>query len=280
MMAPDDPRHGSDAGAQVHWQAGEKPCPPCAKAATRARKAARVRHGRGVRRWVPLGEEAYKVLTSSPPAALAAQMGVRPAKVSEYRRRGPGQIVHARTRARILAAQGKPVTPTAKGCQRRLRALAALGWSARAVADISGVSLDSIKELRRAGHEPEHIRRDVAARIVKAYDALSMTLPPPGRASSRVRGDAARNGWSPPLAWDDDRIDHDPRAAATTYKPPARRDRSGRDRAELIADWITTHGWDAARVADELGITRDALWRWCKRRGRRDLWRALSKEAA
>lgn len=37
-MSPDDPRHGTYAGAAVHWKAGERACPACARAALRRRK--------------------------------------------------------------------------------------------------------------------------------------------------------------------------------------------------------------------------------------------------
>ena len=37
-MLPDDPRHGTYAGASAHYKSGEKPCPPCEQAAMRRRK--------------------------------------------------------------------------------------------------------------------------------------------------------------------------------------------------------------------------------------------------
>lgn len=37
-MTPEDPRHGTYAGAAAHWKDGEKPCPPCHEAAYKVRK--------------------------------------------------------------------------------------------------------------------------------------------------------------------------------------------------------------------------------------------------
>lgn len=90
----------------------------------------------------------------------------------------------------------------ATGTLRRIRALARIGWTYRHIADVAQTS-----------HRIEHyagqkwVTHEVAAAIVRAYDLLSMTPGPSNRTASR----AAKAGWAPPLAWDDDTID-DPRA--------------------------------------------------------------------
>lgn len=95
------------------------------------------------------------------------------------------------------------------GAQRRVQALACLGWPNAEVA-------------RRAGMHPEHLPRIVLRaaminrkthdRIAAAYEQMSMTLPT-GNAQviAATRNRAARNGWLPPLAWDD--IDRDKRGS-------------------------------------------------------------------
>jgi transcriptional regulator with XRE-family HTH domain len=89
------------------------------------------------------------------------------------------------------------------GTKRRIQALVALGWS---LAELS----------RRAGYDRSHlgliIRRggplhaSTAQRIASLYEQLSMTLPPQTSKieridASRARNLARRNGWVPPLTW-------------------------------------------------------------------------------
>ena len=46
-MSPNDPRHGTYAGAVAHWLEGGRPCPACFTAETRYRKARKLKHLRG-----------------------------------------------------------------------------------------------------------------------------------------------------------------------------------------------------------------------------------------
>lgn len=46
-MSPDDPRHGTYAGAVAHWFDNEKPCADCTRAEWRYRKTRQMRHLRG-----------------------------------------------------------------------------------------------------------------------------------------------------------------------------------------------------------------------------------------
>jgi hypothetical protein len=96
------------------------------------------------------------------------------------------------------------------GTHRRIQALVALGWS------LSRLS-------REAGYDRSHtaliltregkLRNTTARRYAEVYDRLSMSLPPERTkdekiTATRSRNLARRNGWPPPLAWDD--IDRDP----------------------------------------------------------------------
>jgi hypothetical protein len=95
--------------------------------------------------------------------------------------------------------RGKSRIVPALGMQRRIQALSALGWSTAEVA-------------RRAGMHPEHLPRMMRVdtvtratheRIDKVYRELSMRLPTEHpQAIAVVRNRARRNGWPPPLAWD------------------------------------------------------------------------------
>lgn len=96
------------------------------------------------------------------------------------------------------------------GAQRRLQALAVLGWSPRMIGrycDASGENLARI----RCGRK-RVISRALHEQIKRVYDDLWDHLPPRGDrhqrdSVTRTQRYAQRRGWAPPLAWDDDEID-------------------------------------------------------------------------
>lgn len=104
-------------------------------------------------------------------------------------------------------------TPTV----RRLQALARLGWSLPAISVVAGVThLDRV----RAATE---VKRSTAKAVAHAYDQLSMRVPTASvrwerAAIARTRNHAARQGWPPPLAWDDEDLDN---PHAQPHQPPA-----------------------------------------------------------
>lgn len=105
-------------------------------------------------------------------------------------------------RRRILMDRGawRGRTPIV-GTQRRLRALACLGWSWTSLAAEVGVSESVIRRLSRAQYST--VNAATADRVAALYERLSMTRGP----SSRAATHAARNGFAPPLAWDDTDLD-------------------------------------------------------------------------
>jgi transcriptional regulator with XRE-family HTH domain len=115
---------------------------------------------------------------------------------------------------RILSIQPEEPAPgkylDATGTRRRLQALRAIGWSARAIAEAAGAGETSVERI--CNGQPA-VRAVVAAKIRKVYETLSQTPAPASRSASRAKGYAAAHGWPPPAAWDDDEID-DPTAQA------------------------------------------------------------------
>lgn len=215
-MPPDDPRHGTYAGAVAHQKSGEllQVCTPCLLAARRARKRWRLAKMHGREHTVPLGKEAWRLLTCTTAEQMARRSGIGLSSIHRLRSAGPDTVVLASTRDKILAAN----LPTAIGIQRRLRALARLGWSMRMVAAEMGTRWpDNLLVLLRRD-QVKYVREDFALAVVAVYERLSMRLPPDGPGVSRARNRALAEGWYPPLAWDD--IDHDAR--------PHRRDRTPR----------------------------------------------------
>lgn len=112
------------------------------------------------------------------------------------------------THNKIMTVQ--PPTPTggqyidATGSIRRVRALHAIGHTITVIAEESGTHKSRITPLLD-GHP--RLRRSLALRIEVAYARLAHRAGNNVRALNRSR----REGWAPPGAWDDDRLD-DPQA--------------------------------------------------------------------
>lgn len=96
------------------------------------------------------------------------------------------------------------------GTLRRVQALATRGWSIPTLCARAGINRQTIDRLLRSAHDSVHA--DTARRIRDLYDELWDHTPPETTqrergASSRTRNRAAKAGWAPPGAWDDDTID-------------------------------------------------------------------------
>lgn len=114
-----------------------------------------------------------------------------------------------------MRAAGRAFVVDATGTRRRLQALAALGWSARAIGDRFGRG-DGI--VHRWMTRSATVTRATAVMVDAWFTELAMTKPALDTVHDRysvgrARAHAARRGWVPPLAWDD--IDNDPAPART-----------------------------------------------------------------
>lgn len=94
------------------------------------------------------------------------------------------------------------------GTRRRLQALCAIGWTFIEIGRRYGMTRQGVRELAYA----ETVRDDTAERVRRIYDDLSMRVPEPRSGYERgsaikARNHAARMGWPPPLAWDDEDLD-------------------------------------------------------------------------
>jgi len=126
---------------------------------------------------------------------------------------------------RLYAKRGKhgyrqPALVDSTGTARRLRALAAIGWGVEALGERLGPSKSRVGNCR-IQHRATIARRSAAA-VARVYDELSMVPGP----CSKARAHALKQGWPPPLAWDDDRID-DPKARprGAIWRAPRRSER-------------------------------------------------------
>lgn len=274
-MSPDDPRHGTHAGAIQHWRDGGKPCEPCAVAARRLRKSADLDAHNGRPRTVELGDLAWRITKTTPLNQLCAQTGMNQARIIRYRNGGPTKKVHRRTRDRILQSR---VQWTAVGIQRRLQALTCLGWSMRVVSDLAGVDMDALKRLR-SRTEPKFVRLEFADAVIAAYDALHMKTPPNNKSTQRTLAHAARQPWVTPLHWDN--IDTDPEPPAALYDEPGvdpvvvmrllegvRVKANKAEKEAAMRQWVADggsraelarmHGWKAERYTAHLRLVGEA----------------------
>lgn len=135
-------------------------------------------------------------------ASIARAAGVSVRTVSDARNR------RRRTLNGPVAAALLAVAPTrripagmvdATATARRIQALMAIGYSLRSQACYLGRPIQRIWKL---AHGQGTVTQQIADAVVQMYDQLCLTPGP----SVRARNIAARNGWSPPLAWDDDTI--------------------------------------------------------------------------
>jgi hypothetical protein len=138
---------------------------------------------------------------------------------STYKRLGC-QCPDAREAARLYVKRRKQGRQPRRridntGTIRRLRALAALGYSTRQLAVELGISYEMVELLRR--RRGGLITRDHAARVARVYNRLSGT--PGGDETARKR--AAFRRWPTPMAWEGIDID-DPAAVPDIGAQPRR----------------------------------------------------------
>lgn len=168
---------------------------------------------------------------------------------------GRRKFVFARTAAKILsiplpaavwseAKDGCPVPVI--GTQRRLRALMAIGYPSRDLAERLSMQqcvVVGVSSGRRA-YVTARVARDVAA----LFDKLQMTQGP----SAQSRRRAAAKGWRPPLAWDEDEID----------KPtkPRRKFLSDEEFASQYEKW-QARGYNNVKIAQLMGMSLRSVQR-------------------
>jgi transcriptional regulator with XRE-family HTH domain len=155
----------------------------------------------------------------------------------------------------------------AAGTQRRLRALAAIGWTRAQLAGRLGETPAGIGALLRVKTLPPA----VAARISAVFDELWDTWPQ-GPAAGRERANARRKNWPVPMAWDYEPGDphwiDDPHAgpAEGWQRPAGAQWRTG-DLAAEATELITEHGCTRQQAALRLGVTTDAIGKALRRTG-------------
>jgi hypothetical protein len=208
-MDVDDPRHGTEAGNSAHMRDGEKSCAPCRKARGKADKRRRV-YGSGL---VVIPADVLQTFERYSVRTIELHTGLSGCTINNIRKHGDKARVKPSTVSRVRAMK----VPTDIGVIRRVRALARLGWSSPEMAARAGIPATTVARLRDHDERQWVGNQRIRAAIAKAYDEMSMTVPPLTRHTSKLANRAEARGWAPPLAWDD--ID-DPDAIPTEgYSP-------------------------------------------------------------
>lgn len=259
-MTPDDPRHGTNAGATAHWyENNEKPCAACTAAKAKGNKAALVDRLAGRERTVTLGEPGHQLLSRTPVVEAERLTGLSQFTIRRLIADGPDARMRRDSKDRLLALRSA-TRWTGIGLQRRVQALHAIGWTCAAIARESGVCVEAVQQLR--DRAPKQPRRTQALAIIAAYDALSMQLPPSEtqrqqQTATKSRRRAEAGGWLPPLAWDD--IDNPDEIPVTASRPG----RVGRPEvlSEHVEDftWLVSQGESADHAAARVGVRLDSL---------------------
>lgn len=174
--------------------------------------------------------------------------------------------VAAKTRyEKIRHVYGDRMVP-ALGTRRRVQALMAMGHSGADIAAQLGVTYQAVHKIK-AG-TADKVFASTAANVARAYESMCMTLPT-GPHRTRIRNAALRAGYAPPLAWDD--IDTDPEPTDWRYEHA--------DRAGAIRE-LADLGLGITEAARRLHLSRDAVEKWCQRRGMADVYRRLAAREA
>lgn len=148
------------------------------------------------------------------------------------------------------------------GSRRRLRALAAIGWSYGLLAEESGLTLSIITHVisRDDCSTTPPVARAVATTFTKLFDQ-------PGP-SEQSRDIAEDKGWALPMEWDDD-IDHPDAVPAQARRTGTGMRDQAADRLDIVAEWIADprppeFKPSASQLAEQLGVTTRTIERYKK----------------
>ena len=179
----------------------------------------------------------------------------------------------AEARYEMNRAAGIPGRIDPTGTVRRLRALVALGYT--------WTSLDRYMGHRMAekfgSGRMQYVFPATHQKVCETYEKLSMTLPPQTTPAERAavtkaHNMARRNGWAPPLAWNDHDLDNpDAQPHGAGYQPATR--------AETLRD-LADRGAGITEACRALKVSRDSLQTWAARHQMSDVYRQLAAREA
>ena len=149
---------------------------------------------------------------------------------------------------------GRTLTIPARGVHRRIQALQRLGWTQTQIAEACG--------WKDGSHVKDVLKRNRCyfttwQRVSAAYEQMCMTLPPPSDWRTRTQRKAERNGWPPPLWWDD--IDRDETVPSENFTNGLHATIEPKDVDEAVVLRVLAGERLAANRAERVEILR--IWR-------------------
>lgn len=264
-------------GTRITYKADQCRCLPCSKANSAYERVRNKQKAYG--RWQPyvdaaparahvqqllaagLGWKRIAMLADLPQSSLSNLL-------YGHEGRPRSKRIRVETERRILTVRagldtlGRGVRVDGTGTRRRLQALVTIGWSKAKLGERLGMTPGNFG--RTFGSD--RVFAGTARAVRDLYDEL-WDRPPAEvtaserRSAARARNQAARAGWAPPLAWDDETID-DPSATPTVGEATRR---------DLLEDlqWLLDNGCSYAEALARLGVKSDAVEQARRRRGRR-----------
>ena len=196
----------------------------------------------------------------------AAGLGECTLRHLPYRTRGILRTTEARILSVSLAVHDPYLLPVL-GTTRRLRGLAVMGWTLRAITGHVPLTTKTLS-LLMAGAQP-YVTWYAAEHIARAYDQLCMRRGP----SERARVYAQRKGWAPPLAWDEDDLD-DPNAEP--WMEPEHPD-AELNMSEFMR--LLNFGELPEQAARRVGVGLSAIENAARRHGRDDVLDRIARRA-
>ena len=251
-------------------------CHDCREAARRVHKRAQHARRQGIPSRVaadPARRHVAALLNAGMGRAEIARLaGVSPVVITRLIR-GDTLRLTPETDRRLRGVPHRPIEAqevgmvSACGSIRRLRALAATGWTFQQIAEQGAVRRHIYSECVQRGR----VYAATRAAIADVYARLWDRTPPDTTPARRARLRAQREGWPPPLAWDDGHGPHGiDNPAATPHEwrraTPGRYGHAAADLIELIDAGVSLGG------LIERGMTSAGVERALRRHGRPDLW--------
>lgn len=226
-ICPDDHKHGE---TPTCYRAHKCACDQCREAnAERGRtRQALLEQGLPTSTKVsvrPVQEHITDLLAAGiPRTTIAAMAHVDIANLFDIESASPAHKIYPATMNKILAVDADldfvpgHLFVTARGVQRRIRALAARGWTLDEIAR----RLEWTDARRENIHNVERVHAWVHQTLSALYEEIWNTEPPAATLAECAIRDrtirrAQRMGWAPPMAWDD--IDNDEAPEAVEADP-------------------------------------------------------------
>lgn len=195
-----------------------------------------------------------------PMRSVARATGFHQETILEMVRGKRWATVLTRNRAVLLAVTHQP-TPEQGwvltiGATRRLRALAAIGWTVTTLAAHTPLSAGVLEELMRARQVTTTYENWAA--VAALFELLSGTPGPSKLARSR----ALAKGWNAPLDWEDIDI-NDPRVMPqeTEQEPKPDKKAIKRDRREQVRA-LSGGNLTVQQIADRVGVSERTALRY------------------